>query len=103
MENNKYNGWSNYATWRINLEIVDSTNWVKEDFVPDEQQLTVSDLSEHIKSVCENIITGFGELDNNPSAEYALSYAQAFLEQVNWYEIAEHMAENYPDWNVIKN
>ena len=32
MNYEKYNGWSNYATWRINLELFSNTNFVEEDF-----------------------------------------------------------------------
>ena len=27
MNENKYNGWSNYPTWRINLEILGDIQW----------------------------------------------------------------------------
>ena len=28
---NNYNGWTNYATWRINLEILGDIQWVEEE------------------------------------------------------------------------
>jgi hypothetical protein len=101
MDKREYNGWTNYATWRVNLEIVDGTQWTKEDFVSDEVELTVYDLSEHIKNTVEQVVSGYGELDDNQSARFALDYANAFLDDVNYREIAEHMAENYPEWNII--
>jgi hypothetical protein len=101
MDKREYNGWSNYATWRVNLEIVDGTQWTKEDFVSDEVELTVYELSEHIKNAVGQVVSGYGELDDNQSARFALDYANAFLDDVNYYEIAEHMAENYPEWNII--
>jgi hypothetical protein len=30
-EETKYNGWTNYATWRVNLEIIDGTQFVHDD------------------------------------------------------------------------
>jgi hypothetical protein len=27
MSDTKYNGWTNYATWRVNLEMFDGANW----------------------------------------------------------------------------
>ena len=27
MSDKKYNGWTNYATWRVNLEIIDGHDW----------------------------------------------------------------------------
>lgn len=30
MEDNKYNGWTNYATWRIALELIDTDYWLEQ-------------------------------------------------------------------------
>ena len=27
MNDTKYNGWTNYATWRVNLEMIDGSDW----------------------------------------------------------------------------
>lgn len=69
MSNTTYNGWTNYATWRINLEMFDGTDqyWSPEaarEFV-----------EECITSTSEGI---------------AQDYALAFLSDVNWYEISKH-------------
>ena len=50
----KYNGWTNYATWRINLEIISQYDWVEEPFV---NELTVSYLEELVEQAV------FGEGD----------------------------------------
>ncbi len=88
-----YNGWTNYATWRVHLEIFDGINFVKEDFVPNEAKFTMADLANHLKQVAEDAITEHGEIKQG----LALSYADAFLDQVNFYEIAEAVAETCPD------
>ena len=74
----KYNGWTNYATWRINLEIIEDVEF--------ETQQTASDIEELVKSVV---------LDQLPQ-DYGLvyDYAEAFIDQVNFDEIAEHVNEN---------
>lgn len=95
-----HNGWANYATWRVNLEIVDSIQWVKEDFVSDEIELTLSDLAGHIQNACEQVVSNHGELETTDGAQLALDYAMAFMSDVDWYEIAKSMAETYPDWDV---
>lgn len=86
MEN--YNGWHNYATWRVNLEVWDSYEF------DDEQKFdTLSDLSEWLRDMTEEwVIEGREGL--------IADYAQAFLNEVNYYEIAEHIAENK---SLIKN
>ena len=76
MSNNTYNGWTNYATWRVNLEMFDGMSaeydgqWLK----------TAACCKEWAEDViCDNTPEGFGR-----------DYALAFLSDVNWHEIASH-------------
>lgn len=78
---NKYNGWSNYATWRVNLEIFDN-------FDIDGYSNDAYELSKELQEYAEEVI--FGEQDGTLIA----SYAFAFISDVNWYEIAEHLLES---------
>lgn len=71
----EYNGWTNYATWRINLEIIQDTEF-KEKVSAD----TVKDIIE------EAIFVNFNTCDTPRLIE---DYARAFVSQVNFYEIAE--------------
>ena len=73
----KYNGWTNYATWRVNLEIFDGLYSDMEG-----ENAT----AEGCKDYAEDIIGENGE-------GLALDYAMAFLASVNWYEIAEALNE----------
>lgn len=68
MSNNTYNGWTNYATWRVNLEIFDGSEgpWDHHS----------------AKEFAEEII-----FQTSPEG-LARDYAMAFLSDVNWYEIA---------------
>jgi len=70
------NGWTNYATWRVNLEMIDGN-----------EDLAGYD-AEELKDWCAEIIDQQGEL-------LARDYAHAFLHNVNWYEIANHLREQY--------
>ncbi len=103
MNKETYNGWSNYATWRINLEIIDSIAWVKEDFIPDEAEWNVSDLALHLQSVAFSTVFDTTEDNNDEGLRLMRGYADAFMGDVNWYEIATHMADEHPEWNVKKN
>ena len=76
MNNEKYNGWTNYETWRIMLEIFDG-------FELDDEDITAE--------FCENYVYELLEMDNDNTL--ALSYAEAFINGVNWHEIAEHLNE----------
>lgn len=76
----KYNGWTNYATWRVNLEIFDGVPFI-DDFEGD----TLA-LAEFLKELAEE------HLRENANG-LALDYALAFIDDVNWLEIAESMEE----------
>jgi len=73
----KFNGWTNYATWRVMLEIID----------PVADDLAGWSAEELKQSIIETI-EAQGEL-------LARDYATAFLSEVNWYEIADHLREEY--------
>jgi hypothetical protein len=86
---NKYNGWTNYATWRVNLEIFDGID-PRDDYGL--QDLDAYDLARRLQEHAENIIT-----DYKSETNLAQDYALAFLSYVNWREIAEHMIEDYSE------
>ena len=79
MAGNRYNGWANYATWRINLEIIDDITSQESD------SIYLAD-KETIKEYVDEIV------ENNP--ELMMSYARAFLNEVDWYEISSAVEEN---------
>lgn len=86
MTDTKCNGWTNYATWRINLELIDGINpW--EDMQLGEDPW---ELAQALKAHCE-------ELLSETSEGLALDYALAFMANVNWYEIAQHLIEDYAE------
>jgi hypothetical protein len=85
----KYNGWTNYATWRVNLEIFDG--WDPYDAGHD-SSTSAYDLGLALKDIAEELLA----TDANEGS-LAYSYAMAFLSDVNWTEIARHMIEAYAE------
>lgn len=83
----KYNGWTNYATWRVNLEMFDGVD-PREMYGSD---VTLADLTTYLREEAHSI------LENETGEGLALSYAFAFIEDVNWHEIATHMLGAYAD------
>ena len=77
MNNNEYNGWTNYATWRVNLEILGDIQF--------EDKTSADDL----KEIVEDVV--FSQYDGMNSLMY--DYASAFISEVNFYEIAENINE----------
>jgi len=74
----KYNGWSNYATWRINLEILGDMEF--------EEQVS----ADYLKDLVEDCVFGGRDFSG---LSLVKDYALSFLSQVNYYEIAEHINE----------
>lgn len=87
-----YHGWSNYATWRIKLELWDDDSMWKENVYED-----IHAFADSIKDTTEEILDNDTRREDN---QLVLSYALAFIQDVNWYEIAKHIAEDYPQ--IIK-
>ena len=86
----KYNGWTNYATWRINLEIFDGFN-PREYFSDANGDIWEDELADNLKAYAEEII------ESTSVPGLARDYAMAFLDNVDWEEIAKHMLDEYAD------
>ena len=89
MTDKTYNGWTNYETWRVNLEIFDGLE--KEEMF--DLGLDAWDLRHVLQDYAEEVVTMSVQDPNAPSL--ALDYAMAFISDVNWYEIAKHMIADY--------
>ena len=90
MSDNKYNGWSNYATWRINLEILGDIDWYETEHVD----------VDYLQELVENIV-----FDNYAQPKNGLmeDYARAFLNEVNYHEILEHILDEKEIQKQIEN
>lgn len=88
MSNTTYNGWTNYATWRVNLEIFDGSD--AEAFNLKQEAYY---LGQDLKDYAEGLIYDMGGGEGNIAVDYAL----AFLSEVNWHEIANHIINDYAE------
>ena len=80
MSDNKYNGWTNYATWRVNLEILGDMDWYETEHVS----------VDYLKELVEEIVFSDEERKQDLLKD---SYANAFLSEVNYHEILEHILD----------
>lgn len=89
----EYNGWTNYPTWRANLEIFDGMElgdfWGFHNEKASE--IDVYELADVLKDYADEMLTINGE------SGLAVDYARAFLLDVSWLEIAKSMIEKYSD------
>ena len=87
MTDNTYNGWTNYETWRVNLEIFDT-------YIFEDVSYPIS--PEYVSDIAEDFV------DMSAEDGLAKDYAMAFLGAVNWHEIAEHI-NTMNEWETRKN
>ncbi len=83
MSDKNYNGWTNYATWRVNLEAIDGID-LRDHFdeLPD-----AYDAGQWAKGVVESLVY-------ESSASLTRDWALAFISDVDWYSIGRHLIEN---------
>ena len=94
MKDERYNGWANYATWRVNLEIIDGDYdyWYERleemegEDAEDIQYAMTQELEEYVQQVMDM---------NDCNNGLLRSYANAFLADVSYYEIAKHLIQQY--------
>ena len=85
-----YNGWTNYATWRVNLEYFDGIGI-------DPNGMELHDIASDLK---EQLEAHLAEEVNGNVQSLAFSYAMAFVAEVNFYEIAERLIEYHAETNA---
>jgi hypothetical protein len=76
-----YNGWSNYATWRVSLEVCDdfASSWIGERTFE-----TLDDLADALREeVAQWVDTFAGDAD-----AILLGWIDVFLQEIDWLEIA---------------
>jgi len=81
----KYNGWSNYATWRINLEFFNHCKGT--DLTPDWEHISLQEQVE----VAHNVLLDF--IDENTSNIFINGWIRAFVADIDFHEIVEHINE----------
>jgi hypothetical protein len=91
MQDKNYNGWTNYATWRVNLEMFDGLNPHEygsfSDAVAGEGD--AAQLASLLKDYAQDYI--FDSTEDGLVQHFAL----AFIADVDWHEIAENMVADY--------
>ena len=80
----KYQGWTNYWTWKYNLEILNEEYW--RELIEEGQFSSIYDLSEAIKDDAN-------EFAGQVSPDWAQYWIDAAFSEVNWREIAINVAE----------
>lgn len=87
MSKTKYNGWRNYATWRVRLELFDEPCEVLENFT-----------AQDCKDWAENYIADWADspvgkkmFPSGSGYNLITGWALAFMDDVDWQEIADSL------------
>ncbi len=85
-----YNGWTNYETWRINLELCDGLSVDDFGHYFGENHIAIDrdELAEAIKDYCKDYF------ESETKDDLSLSIINYFLQSVNWHEIANRLTAN---------
>lgn len=87
-----YNGWTNYETWRVNMEFFDGMT--PENFGYDKHELDTDDYA-NVEKLAADLEWYVEDLLGQDAEGFALDLAHSFLARVDWEEIAEHMIYDY--------
>jgi hypothetical protein len=96
MTDKTYNGWTNYETWRVNLEIFDGFDYTDHGYDGLNRD-DAYDLGEYLKEYAEEVIFAGHRYDERGQTNLMEDYARAFLQDVNWREIAKHMIADHEE------
>ena len=88
----QYNGWANYETWRVNLEMLDGMSI--QDFGVSVRTSDLDEVNEQVATLAESLEAYVVEMVEQDAKGFALDLALSFLNEVDWQEIAEHMWED---------
>jgi len=86
MSNTTYNGWANYATWRIHLELI--SDYV--DTLDADDYEDASDLAGTLENYVDEVLESTG-------SGLALDYARAFASDADYHEMAEAALEDWKE------
>lgn len=98
MTDNRYNGWTNYATWCVNLWLTndqDMTEWAEEiaqQGIDSDQIDDRSDMIRMIADALESMVDEMLDATDIPTAGLLIDLLRASIGDVDWCEIAESMA-----------
>lgn len=95
MNKDGYNGYANYATWRVHFEFFAKMD--ARDTCDQIAGMSLYEIAAHAKTTVLNFIYGtmpdHVNRGQTAGAEMVLGWAAAFLDEVDWRQIAEDLQE----------
>lgn len=86
MENKTYNGWTNFETWKANLELFDTMNLEDFDLLSTDPHSMVSELASIMEEMTLEILYNDLQIKGHPSA----NWVYLMIQEINFMEIASN-------------
>jgi|TARA_R100000081_G_C4688261_1_gene101133 hypothetical protein len=104
LPNIEYNGWTNYETWRLNLEYFngsafiyrqDVKQWLKECEDYDNKQTLSNGVYDYLQNLLAKCLRQSLNtyVDDNCKNDFLKGLLRSFVSDVNYHEIAKHILE----------
>ena len=91
--NKEYQGWGNYPTWRVALEFFDGYLYdINQDGQTESQARSMVE-HDKLQEMVEDL------LEKESTGPTVLSYAMAFLEDVDWREIEANLVQEVYEYD----
>ena len=96
MDTQKYNGWTNYATWMVNLhfEHLDFTDEVDSGVFDD---MSKDDICCHVASLIQEYVESYIEAVHPCTNLFVQDCIDSTLNDVDWHDIADHYLDDIFD------
>ena len=98
MDTQKYNGWTNYATWLVNLhfDCLDFTDEVDSGVFDD---MDAHGIRCHVASWIQELVESHVEEYEIPYGRggFVIDLINATLSDVDWHDIADHYVDDIKD------
>lgn len=96
MDTQKYNGWTNYATWMVNLhfEYLDFTDEVDSGVFDD---MSKDDIRCHVASLTQQYVEDYLDAVVDITNCFVQDLINATINDVDWHDIADHYVDDILD------
>ena len=96
MDTQKYNGWTNYATWMVNLhfDCLDFTDDVESGVFDD---MDADDIRGHVASWIQEYVEMYLDEVVDIHNPFAQDLINSTLNDVDWHDIADHYVDDIQD------
>ena len=96
MDTQKYNGWTNYATWLVNLhfDCLDFSDEIDSGVFDD---MDADDIRGHVASLIQELVESYLDEVVTIDHSFVQDIMNATINDVDWHDIADHYLDDIQD------